>query len=362
VTDRLRWTSILRVLAVLAVVGVLPAGCSSASSTTSTTAAAGGLAKIHKIAIVTPEVAKDYGWNQQGVASAKNLAAKLGVPLAVSDGAGYGDISPILRQLKTGGADFLIAFASGYNTVAPIVAQQLKVPTVIIGAAEQGLAKGLVQDIETNAQDGAYLAGVLAAKTTKSKTVGIVVSADDENWTKMAAGFATGVRATDPSIKMIMAQVGQAAYADAAAAKRTTQTVIAGGADIIFGMGDGSSFGEMQAVETATPPPGSDKVWFIDVIGDKTGLDTKGVLLSSQIWDYTPAFQAAADALAAGTFGTEVLYINLENNGIGLLKTKYIPNDVWTQIEQAKADIVAGKIQVPVVTEKAQVDKIVKGP
>ena len=98
------------------------------------------------------------------------------------------------------------------------------------------------------------------------------------------------------------------------------------------------------------------------MIGDKTGIDTKGVLLSSQIWDYTPAFQAAADALNSGTFGSKVLYINLENNGIGLLKTKYIPNDVWTQIEQVKADIIAGKIQVPVVTEKAQVDKIVKGP
>ncbi len=220
---------------------------------------------------------------------------------------------------------------------------------------------GLVQDIETNAQDGAYLAGVLAAKTTKSKTVGIVISADDENWTKMAAGFATGVRATDPSVKMLMAQVGQAAYADAAAAKRTTQSVIAGGADIIFGMGDGASFGEMQAVETATPPAGATKVWFIDVIGDKTSIDTKHVLLSSQIWDYTPAFQAAADALNSGTFGTKVLYINLENNGIGLLKTPYIPDDLWATIQQAKADIISGKISVPVITDKSQVTKLVNG-
>ena len=387
---------VIALVAVLAIVGGVMAGCGSSTTTTTaattattvapattttasgpattasgptttaaeettTTAAAVQNTKIKKIAIITPEVAKDYGWNQQGVAAAKNLATALGVPIVVNDGAGYGDISPIMRQQVQAGADFIIPFASGYNTVGPTVAQQLKVPTIVIGGNEQGNVPGLCQDIETNAQDGAYLAGVLAAKTTKSKTVGIVISADDENWTKMAAGFATGVRATDPSVKMLMAQVGQAAYADAAAAKRTTQSVIAGGADIIFGMGDGASFGEMQAVETATPPAGATKVWFIDVIGDKTGIDTKGVLLSSQIWDYTPAFQAAADALNSGTFGSKVLYINLENNGIGLLKTKYIADDVWTAIEAAKADIISGKISVPVVTDKSQVDKIVKG-
>ena len=380
---------VLALIAVLAVVGAVMAGCGSSTTTTTaapattvssettttaagptttaavgettTTAAAVQNTKIHKIGIVTPEVAKDFGWNQQGVQSAKNVATKLGVPIVVNDGAGYGDISPILRQLSQGGADLLFAFASGYNTVGPTVAQQLKVPVCVIGANAAGNVPNLVQDLETNAQDGAYLAGVLAAKTTKSKTVGIVISADDENWTKMAAGFATGVRATDPSVKMIMAQIGQAAYADAAAAKRTTQSVIAGGADIIFGMGDGASFGEMQAVETATPPAGADKVWFIDVIGDKTSLDTKGVLLSSQIWDYTPAFQEAADALNSGTFGTKIIYINLQNNGIGILKTKFIADDLWTAIEAVKADIISGKIQVPVVTDKAQVDKIVKG-
>ena len=382
---------VIALVAVLAIVGGVMAGCGSSTTTTTaattattvapettTTAAAGPTTtaapeettttvaaiqntKIKKIGIVTPEVAKDYGWNQQGVASAKNVATALGVPIVVNDGAGYGDISPILRQLSQGGADLLFAFASGYNTVGPTVAQQLKVPTVVIGANEQGLVPNLVQDIETNAQAGAYLAGVLAAKTTKSKTVGIVISADDENWTKMAAGFATGVRATDPSVKMLLAQVGQAAYADAAAAKRTTQSVIAGGADIIFGMGDGASFGEMQAVETATPPAGATKVWFIDVIGDKTSIDTKGVLLSSQIWDYTPAFQEAADALNSGTFGTKVIYINLQNNGIGLLKTKFIADDVWTAIEAAKADIISGKVQVPAITDKAAVDKLVKG-
>ena len=68
-------------------------------------------------------------------------------------------------------------------------------------------------------------------------------------------------------------------------------------------MGDGSSFGMLQAVETATPPAGADKVWFIDVIGDKSdpSVDPNGVLLSSVLWDFTGAFEDAIAQIDAGT-------------------------------------------------------------
>ena len=155
---------------------------------------------------------------------------------------------------------------------------------------------GVVADVETSSQQGAYLAGILAAETTKTGTLGIVISAADTNWYKMAGGFVAGARSVNPDVKIRFAQIGQAAYADAAGGKRVTTQVIAAGADVVFGMGDGSSFGMLQAVETAKPPAGADKVWFIDVIGDKTNVDKKGVLLSSVVWDFTDIYnQAIAD-------------------------------------------------------------------
>ena len=56
----------------------------------------------------------------------------------------------------------------------------------------------------------------------------------------------------------------------------------------------------LQAVETAKPPAGADKVWFIDVIGDKTAIDEQGVLLSSVIWDFTEIFTQAIADIEAG--------------------------------------------------------------
>ena len=88
--------------------------------------------------------------------------------------------------------------------------------------------KGLVADIETSSQEGAYLAGVLAAKETKTGTLGIVISAADTNWYKQTGGFVTGARSINKNIKFLFTQIGQAAYDDAAGGKRVAQSVIAG--------------------------------------------------------------------------------------------------------------------------------------
>jgi basic membrane lipoprotein Med (substrate-binding protein (PBP1-ABC) superfamily) len=66
----------------------------------------------------------------------------------------------------------------------------------------------------------------------------------------MSVAFAEGVKAENPAVEVRYAVIGPAAYADAAGGKRVTETVIASGADVIFGQGNGSSFGMLQAVET----------------------------------------------------------------------------------------------------------------
>jgi basic membrane protein A and related proteins len=316
--------------------------------------------QVSKMAIITPEEADDFGWNQQGVESAQAVADSIGAELEVADGAGYDDVSPVMRQLAEDGADLIIAWASGYNTVAPRLAEELDVPVVVIGAFEEGLLPGLSVDLETEAQDGAYLAGVLAAEMTRSGTAGIVMSADDENWVKMAGGFAAGARAARPDIKLLLAQIGQAGYADAAGGKRVTETVIAGGADVVFGMGDGSSFGMIQACETASGPTDDQKVWFIDVIGDKTSLDEQGIYLSSVVWDYSGLLEEAVRQLEEGSFGSEVLYLGLEEGGLGLLRTDHIPVAAWAKVEQAREQVAGGEVEVPVARSRAEVEDLVR--
>ncbi len=313
--------------------------------------------KVQKMGVIAPEKANYFGWNQQGVDGAKAAAAAVGATIEVADGAGYDDPAPILRQLADGGAQFIVAQASGYNTAAPKFAAENNIPVVVYDDPSQTKA-GLVADIETNSQNGAYLAGVLAAKVSKTGTLGIVISADDTNWHKQAGGFVAGAKSVNPAVKFLQATIGQAGYADAAGGKRVTLTLISGGADVVFGMGDGASFGMLQAVETAKLPAGADKVWFIDVIGDKTSIDKKGVLLSSVIWDFKSIFEQAIADINAGTFGNQGYTLDV-TNGISLLKTANASTDAWAAAQTALDGIKGGTIKVPLTPKQADVDALI---
>ncbi|WP_442920783.1 putative B6 ABC transporter substrate-binding protein [Mesorhizobium sp. CCNWLW176] len=307
---------------------------------------------MKSIAILTPEEGTDYGWNQQGVDAAKAAAAATGVEVVVAQGLGYGDVRPTLRELAEEGASLLIAHASGYNTSAPEIANELKVPVAIVDTPS-ALKKGLVADYTLSGHEGAYLAGRLAAKMTRSKAVGIVVSGEPPSWNSQSAGFAQGVKAENPDVKVTYAVIGPAAYSDAAGGKRVTESVIASGADIIFGQGNGSSFGMLQAVETTKAADGG-KVYFIDVIGDKTPID-KGFLLSSVVWNITPVYTAMINDLKADTFGTKSYSIGLKDDSVKLLKTAAIPDNVWTEVQALREDVISGKIKVEPVFEATAV-------
>jgi basic membrane protein A and related proteins len=322
------------------------------------TAAPTAANKVQKMAVIAPEKGNDFGWNQQGVDGAKAAAESVGATIEVADGAGYDDPGPILRQLADAGAQFIVAQASGYNTAAPQFAADTGIPVIVYDAPD-ATKPGLVADVLTNAQEGAYLAGVLAATMSKTGTLGMVISADTPSWHKANGGFVAGAKSVNPKIKFLQAQIGPAGYADAEGGKRVTETVIAGGADIVFGQGDGASFGMLQAVETAKPPAGADKVWFIDVIGDKTSIDKEGVLLSSVLWDFKGTIEQAIADINAGTFGNKGYVQDVGNGGIALLETDKITAEATTAIAAAKAGIADGSVVVPVTTSQADVDALI---
>lgn len=323
---------------------------------------AGGAAsaqqKVTSVGFAAPEKPTDYGWNQQGFLGAKKAAKATGAKVLDATGSGYDNVEPNLRRLAQQGADLIIAHASGYNSAAPAIATEFKVPVVVWDAKAGAVKKGLVSNVLTKAQEGAYLAGVLAAQMSKTGTLGIVVSASDENWFKQAGGYVQGARSINKNVKFKYGRIGQASYADAAGGKRITQTVIAAGADVVFGMGDGSSFGMLQAVETAKAPAGATKVWFIDVIGDKRKIDKKGVLLSSELWDFAPIYTRAIKAVNSGTFGTT--YVLDAKNGLSLLKTNKAPASAWAKVAAAQKKIANGSIKVISTATEAKVKKYCK--
>src|SRR5260370_18434581 len=179
---------------------------------------------------------------------------------------------------------------------------------------------------------------------TKTQTVGMGISASDTNWYEMSGGFAAGVHSVNPKVKIRFAEIGPAAYDDSAGGKRVAQTVISAGADVVFAMGDGASFGYLQAISNASV---GHKVWYIGDIGSMAPIDTKHVLLSSELWNFTGAFTQAVHDIKNGTYGRHGYNLDLANGGISPLKTSYIPAAVLVEIPTGPHQIMFGPVKGP---------------
>ncbi|HEV2074218.1 MAG TPA: BMP family protein [Thermomicrobiales bacterium] len=305
--------------------------------------------EVELVSIVTPASRTNQAWDQQGVDNLVATGEKMGFDVAVAENAGYEDITPILQDLADDGSDLIICHASGYQTVCPEFAAQSGIPVVVI-ENPSAVTEGLVSDIETQAQEAAYLAGVLAGLETKTGTIAIVVTGEPPTWNYMTVGFAEGLHSVRPDATLLYSIVGEAAYDDAPNAKRVTEAVLAGGADIVFGMGDGASFGMIQAIrEYNAEQPDKQQARFIDVIGDKSGSEAKDFLLTSVLFDYKGVYKDLVSDLKAEEFGS-VVTMNLENNGVRLLEPPIRVDPEHLQIlSETRNKIVDGEIEVSAI-------------
>ncbi len=304
---------------------------------------------IKKAAVITPGARTNLGWDQQAADSLTAVGTELGVEVLVQENGGYDDITPALKDLKADGAELIICHASGYQTTCPTFADTDGVPVAVI-ENPTAVKPGLVSDIETQAQEVAYLAGVAAGKLTKTGTVAVVVSGEPPTWNYMTVGFAEGLKATNGSAKLIYSVIGEAAYDDSAGAKRVTEQVLAAGADIVFGMGDGASFGMIEAIRDFNEANAAAPAMFIDVIGDKSK-DYSDVLLTSVLFDYTGIYKEMINDLASGTFG-KIYTMDVKNGGVRLLDLPETTDQtVKDAVAAAREAVIAGTIAVSAIGE-----------
>jgi basic membrane protein A len=305
-----------------------------------------------RVGLAIPEAGTDKGWNEQGKAGLEIVAKKYGFKMELAEALGYGDIKPTLRDMVKKGCELIICHASGYQTVALEIAREtgVKVTTV---ENHKGVTAGLVSDIDTQPQGGSYLAGWLAGKMTRSNIVGIVASGEPPTWNRMSAGFAQGLKESNPDSSLRYSVIGAEAYSDAAGAKRNTQDQIAVGADVIFGLGDGASFGMLQACSTKKAGDGG-KAWFIDVIGDKRAIDKADVLLTSVAMDMAVVYEEVIKSYMDGTFGQQH-WVGMNNGAIYLLElNRAVSPSVREELQTIEKKLIAGEIKVvdlPVAVE-----------
>ncbi|MGW0395413.1 BMP family lipoprotein [Streptomyces sp. NPDC003042] len=278
----------------------------------------------------------------------KDLKIK-GAEAEPTDGEGEADKVQRLTELARKGNNPVIgvgfAYAPAIKKVAP------KFPDTTFGIIDDTSVTGPnVANLVFNEEQGSYLAGVAAAKVSKTNTVGFIGGVEVPLIKKFEAGFVQGVKDTNPNATVLTQYLTQPPNMDGFAkpdlGKATANGQLDKGADVVYAAAGLAGSGAIEAASAKGK-------WAIGVDSDQynqAGLSKyKESILTSVTKDVSDAVYDLIKSVKDGKPTTGEIRYGLDKDGVGLADSnpKYKEmTDVIAAVEKAKADIIAKKITV----------------
>ena len=195
------------------------------------------------------------------------------------------------------------------------------------------------------AEEGAFLAGYIAAKMSKTGTLGFIGGMSVPIIHSFQYGFKAGAKFANKKINVL--EQHAESFTDAAKGKAIANQMIGKGADVVFHAAGAVGDGVIEAAKEKNKMA-------VGVDRDQNYLAPKNVITSSMKRVDNAVFNVVSD-LNKGIFkgGTTVEY-GLKDGAVDIAPTttKMIPSILLEDVAKIKKDIIAGKIKIP-STEKA---------
>jgi basic membrane protein A len=202
---------------------------------------------------------------------------------------------------------------------------------------------------------GSFLVGAAAALKSATGTIGFIggVSGVGGLIERFEAGFRAGATAVNPDIEIVSEYITAAPDFDGFnAPDRARDIALAmyeAGADIVYHAAGGSGAGLFEAAREQSEASGS-KVWAIGVDSDQYNTADEGVreyILTSMLKRVDVSIFEVTRSVIDGTFTAGPTTYDLSVDGVGYSTTGGFVDDIVDQLEDFKAQIVSGEIEVP---------------
>jgi len=341
----------IALILVLAVSLVLTACTSSGASSTSGSASSG---KALNIALVVGANFGDKSFNDSALAGLKLAKADHGITYNTFEcGGDNTKAEPALKDYAEGANgkyDLILSSSTSLRQYCETVA--------VNHPDQKFMMYDVVPQIENRdniyactykQNEVSYLAGMIAAKMSKTGVIGAIGGDDIEVINDFMVGYIEGAQKMNSAIKVSIAYIGN--WTDIAKSKELTLTEMQQGADLVYNVAGSAGEGIFQAA-VQTP-----NTWGIGVDSDQYAAykdkdaTLAGKILTSAMKRVDLSIQRAVDLLSKGTlpFGKDEA-LGIKENGVGLALNenylKNVPADIQASITATTADIVAGKIAI----------------
>jgi len=302
----------------------------------------------------------DQSFNQSSYEGLKKTEAELGIKVNQVESKTNNDFEPNLRAMVAANCDLTltVGFLLGDATKAQATANPNNHFAIIDFSYNPPLSN--VKPIVYDTAPAAFLAGYLAAASTKTGTVATFGGMKIPTVTIFMDGYVDGVKYYNEQkgkdIKVLgwdkAAQDGSFTgdFVRQDVGKQLTQNFLDQGADIVMpvagpvGKGAGAALMEAKAA-------GKDvKLIWVDSDGFRTAPEYKDIMLSSVMKLMGEAVETVVKDDKDGKF-TNTPYIGtLANDGVQLAPfhnfDSQVPADLKSELEQIKKDIIDGKLKV----------------
>jgi basic membrane protein A len=295
-----------------------------------------------------PVLVYDYGgkWDKSFNEAAYNGAERF----KRETGVGYRDIEitnesqreQVLLTFAKREAALVLGIGFGHQAAMTRVAQAY--PQVRFTIVDTVIDLPNVQSILFREAEGCFLVGMLAALATKTGTIGFVGGMDIPLVRRFFAGYAEGARFVDPKIELLETMTGTtaAAWSDPPRGAELARSQLDRGADVIFAAAGASGLGALQAVADAGKLS-------IGVDSNQNPLHP-GSVLTSMVKRVDVAVYHSLMAAHDGSWTGGTISLGLKEDGLDWAfddnNRALITPEMRARVEQAKADILAGRLTV----------------
>jgi basic membrane protein A len=288
----------------------------------------------------------DQSFNQSAWEGLQKAKKELAVKASYQESKQDADYPANLETLYDAGNDLIwgIGFKMA-DAVLKAAKQNPKQKYAIIDYSYGDKTPPNVVGVMFKAEEGAFLAGYIAAKMSKTHTVGFIGGMSVPIIHAFQYGFKAGAKFADKKVN-VLEQYSES-FTDAAKGKAIANQMISKGADVVFHAAGAVGDGVIEAAK-------EENKMAVGVDRDQNYLAPKNVITSSMKRVDSAVFQVTAD-LKKGIFkgGTTVNY-GLKDGAVDVAPTtsKMIPAALLAEVTALKKKIADGKIKAP-ADEKA---------
>src|SRR6266480_4765073 len=346
---------LLAVFVVLSLLALFSAGCSSQSY------GADDKSKVHVGIVFDIGGKDDRSFNAAAWAGVKCAETgkwpnedncdkpALGIVLRDIEPGNPTSIEPAMRAFAERNYDLIIGIGFAQTPIIELVAKDY--PNIRFAIVDGVSDLPNVASLVFKEHEGSYLVGMLAAKTSKTGTIGFLGGMDIGLIHRFKGGYEEGARAVNPNIRIIPNYVGvtDAAWNNPGKGKEIALAQISKGADVIFTAAGNSGLGAFDAVEQAGTENGR-ATHFVIGVDSNQDMVKPGFVLTSMVKRVDNAVYDIIKDVVAHKFQGGFHEFGLETDGVGYVMDSNNQNLVSPETiraaEEAKKKIIAKQITV----------------